>query len=263
MTTAIDWLIDDGARAQAALKFKEQIQTPCEICGGKGYIVGDEGIDYDTAARPADWCVCRRKLSLLIRLMESGLPREFWQAEKVKVRRNKPAFAEIRRYIDKMENAVKHGLGLIMLGENGVGKTTASAQIVLAAIRRNMSVLYITFPNLIHLIRKSQGDEWLAEVLADLVVRDVMIIDELGKEYKRTGSAFVDTELDRIVRNRRGDIRPTIIISNYETVDDIEDGYGKSLVSVLLSRSKPVQFAPGDYRDEQAKEFDRLLGDGE
>lgn len=231
-------------------KLTKTLIDQCEKCDGTGHIYDDVTWDDDDELIPmkhSNICVCKKTALFRMSLHEAGLPREFWQADEIDPELNRDQFATVGEYNDRIKQARRHGLGLLLSGKNGAGKTTCAARVVIAATRIGYSTAYVNFPHLVDGWRRAWKERDLAKYLDERVCADFLVLDEIGKEHVTNDETFVTSKLDGILRMRRGDMFPTILVTNLEPRELIER-YGASMASLLSDRYKTLRFKPGDFR---------------
>jgi DNA replication protein DnaC len=138
-----------------------------------------------------------------------------------------PAIEKVETWVSTVESGrvIKSpgspaaGLGLLLIGEPGHGKTTMAA-IALQRLIRGMSIpgAFYDYPKLIRLEKESWDDED-AKVLMKQIYGDskdsipLLVLDDLGKKY-RTQSGFAENHFDALLRSRFNAGLPTIITTN-------------------------------------------------
>lgn len=241
---------------------KKEFVKQCTICNGSGLLSSlywDEEDEIIPMTRTTT-CSCKVKVLEKIALFEAGVPREFWSADKIKPSFNIDQFAILHMYSQQIENAKKHGLSLLLHGENGTGKSSSASIAAIAALKKGMTVAFISWPDLVQGWKRFKDPE-LIEALDERLSRDLIILDELGKEQAPKDSGDLYARFDSLLRMRRGAFMPTIIVSNFGPAD-IVDRYGESIGSLLSDRFKVMQYEPGDYRTEIGPNWNSLLNGG-
>jgi len=224
----------------------ERRVAKCTSCGGVGSRMEPDPEDPIVLNRVI--CGCKRWVDLRVSYLNANIPREFWDLEMKDWVRSKRAKDNVAEYIGQLRANKDKGIGLIMLGENGVGKTLAGAIILKSAVGAGYSAGYITIPEFISSIIPADREPELSEWLWYLLRADFLVLDEVGKEYRKSGSEHVRVQLDSLLRERRGQHRPTILISNFEKDAQLRERYGESITSILIDRTRLVAFSPGDFR---------------
>jgi DNA replication protein DnaC len=194
--------------------------APCEVCGGTGFaIVEREGREF---ARP---CACRRAdperqegflaASRVPPRYEHCTLGNFDPEQNATLRR---ALAQVMEYCSEFPHVgVDEGLGLLIMGDNGTGKTHLAVA-VLRELTATKGVRgeFWDFHDLIRQIRSSYNPETRTteeQVLAPIVEMDVLLLDDLGA-WKMT-DWMVDT-LFFILNSRYMARRPTLITTNFD-----------------------------------------------
>lgn len=210
----------------------------CELCGGLG-VVG-------TPEAPRK-CACARAVSRLATVAYGNLPREFWYAEDGTYDGPSASFIErLRNW--PLRRARAEGQSALLLGECGVGKTTAAAIVLSRAARRGYTVGYVTAPDFVRTeIPDPREHEDFREWREDLLGADFLVLDELGKEHRKEGSDYATVLIEMLLRRRRGDLKPTVVVTNMELAT-FKRVYGESIWSILSDRCMKLQFPPGDRR---------------
>ena len=234
---------------------RKAVET-CSDCGGSGLVTVIEG-DEPSSRR----CACRRRVDHLVRLAAAEVPREFWTVADLVLEWNRDKQEAVTAYCGNLAAAREHGLGFLMTGENGVGKTVCACTVLDAALRQGYSAHYVTFHTLLARIRRGQRDWMLRDALDEALRCDFLVLDELGKEGAASQDAYVVSELDAVLRQRRHNLLPTVVVTNLEA-DRVGDVYGASVDSLISDRMRVLTFRPGDFRKRGSahETWARLLG---
>lgn len=221
----------------------------CKVCMGAGCLPVPTDDPFDTRFED---CECRRSVKRLCSLMDANLPREYWDADGWEVEHNTDVFdAHILPYCNSIGENLKVGRGILMFGENGVGKTTFAAYILLKALDAGATIGYVlAYQLLVHAI-DSRGNSEMGAWFRNLLAADFLVIDEMGKEHKRPDSGFALAELDLLLRTRRSNLKPTIMVTNMNRVQFI-DSYGASIESITKGALQ-IHFEGGDHRSVLAR----------
>lgn len=249
--------LDKGAYPIELAKVKRTIVGSCEKCEGRGYYSEGE-LDVETLSPNITPCKCSELWHFRLKQMKANLPKEFWDIKWSDIVLNIDCFKSVRGYLKKIDSALEHGLGFLMIGENGVGKTSAGALIINHVIKCEFSAFYVTCHDLADALYKSIRDDEVAQGLEDKLDCDFLVLDELDKIHMKAESTFLQSKLDSILRRRISTLKPTIIVTNM-TEMEISDNFGASIMSILAGRLKQLRFVPGDFRKEQRKSWEALL----
>lgn len=192
-------------------------------------------------------------------IVHMALPRHFWNVR----------FSEITSQLDGDEGSLadklgaylrdwqenrRNGLGLIISGLNGTGKTCAAVVVGQEFRRRGQSVLFVSAADVRDL--KFDGTwfsedvtywEWIREV-------DVLILDDLGKGDDTSG--YNQVMWDQLLRHRHDHRYVTIIttnlaISGRETKRGVglDTALKKSTMEVLKESMLPLRINGKNRRD--------------
>ena len=134
--------------------------------------------------------------------IRSNIPPEYWDLDLRNFKGNKRTVKLVKKYVDKLNEAYKAGIGFLFTGTNGVGKTSMQMIILKAAIKNGYSAFHITLPEIFHYIKLGFDDpKLLLEIHQILRETDFLAVSELGKDYHRKGSElFMRSEFDMIFR---------------------------------------------------------------
>ena len=138
---------------------------------------------------------------------------------------------EVRDYIVNLDEHVGgDGVGLLLQGKPGVGKTHAACAVLTAAAKMKYSVRFITLAGYVQMLLDLQRyekawsvmkDEEAYENWADLlrmkrqmITSDqLLLMDDVGKEHT-TSTRFAEDEFDYLFRTRFNLSLPTILTTN-------------------------------------------------
>jgi DNA replication protein DnaC len=198
--------------------------TPmCENCGGTGFVyVERNGVTF---AQP---CACRARAPV------TGED-AFLKLTRIPPRYQHCSFANVEAFTAPLASALEkcllycsgyphsgvtdQGLGLLMSGDNGVGKTHLAVA-VLRELMQNSGARgqFWDFHALLREIRNSYNPETRTtelQVLEPVVEADILLLDDLGAW--RMTDWMVDT-LFYILNSRYMAKRPTLITTNFQDV---------------------------------------------
>lgn len=144
----------------------------------------------------------------------------------------------------KAEGKDTCGVGLLMIGKPGHGKTTLAATIAQEIIRHapqglwgnkiaSRPVYFGDFPKLLRIEKNGWEDDTdvTAALYGELDDQSIklLIVDDLGKEY-RTSSGWAESTLDAMLRSRFNKGLPTIVTTNVP-IESWGDTYGEPMYS--------------------------------
>lgn len=203
----------------------------------------------------------RRRPLLEVDLLRMGLPRRLWKSrfDTIPNRSDegKSPQVVIGEYIHRLDEMLDGGIGLLLWGEKGRGKSSASAVIAKETRRRGHTVLYIESEALVTSIRMRLTFDEAESVEERARSVDLLVLDDFGKEYRDEGG-MNEKKLESLIRGRVAAERTTILSSNM-TLDDLRATYKDTLVDVMGEAVVPVKFSGTNFRDDVRKELVELL----
>lgn len=149
---------------------------------------------------------------------------------------NREVYEECRLFV---KNFAKHqqGMGILLLGSSGTGKTHLAAAIA-NGLRDKYSVAFVYVPTLLEKMRNSDVS------LEPLLAADLLIMDDIGSEKP---SSWTMERLLIIVDGRLNNLKPTVFTTNYN-VKDLDARLGMRTASRILGNNVQLLLAGPDYR---------------
>ena len=164
------------------------------------------------------------------------------------------------KYCEKFKEVKKEGLGFILYGKPGNGKTYLSNCIGNRLLNKFVPVICVGINQLLERIRQTYnkyGNEGEDTILRGLALADLLILDDLGAEQLTEWSVSkVYTIIDSRYRNKL-----PIIISTNKTVSELRDMYGERTIDRVLEMCTPIENKGESIRKNNAKRNTDLLRD--
>lgn len=176
--------------------------------------------EEEEAARKAMFQERVRKLFDMSQLGKRFMTRTFatWKLTP----ENKKAFESAKKYAEKFETYKEKGIGLMMSGTKGTGKTHLAAAITIELINKGTPVIMNTMIGLLSKIKGAYDGE-IKETENSLIdlysTVDLLVIDDLGKERP---NEWVLEKLYTIINARYENLLPVIVTTNYD-IDRLRD----------------------------------------
>lgn len=143
---------------------------------------------------------------------------------------------------------------IILLGGNGVGKSTIAKNIAHQAVLKGHSVLFTSASDMLNTLAAQDGNLSLQRRLKYFARPDVLVIDEVG--YLSYGNRHADLLFDII--NRRYEHKSTIVTTN-KPFTQWEEVFPNaacvvSLVDRLIHHAQMITIDGESYRMKEARE---------
>lgn len=219
----------------------------CITCGGRGTF------RWWNDGKVADWkCNCIDQFILHLALLNANIgltyQRTFWADA---IHTEAGALGKALDYTDNAEAYMRAGLGLILYGSKGTGKTLLTTLLLRKLIGLGYDAYFTTFSEMIDTYTGGWNDgeerRWFHRRIKNT---DVLGLDDVGKEYQgRKASGLPESTFDEVLRHRVAASTPTLITTNLD-MDKLQQGYGGGVMSLLHERSTTYCFTADDWRDE-------------
>lgn len=204
----------------------------------------------------------RRRVLYREDMLETGIPERYWRVTlegvTAVVGAEGPLAVKLQAYLDRIEDNARRGIGLLLSGLNGTGKTAAAVIVAKEYKRRGATVLFVTAGDVLDY--KIDGHwwsddtsywEWCREV-------DVLVLDDLGKGG---ASGYEATMWDQLLRYRHQRGYVTILTTNLALDGagaDREAGLAaalkRSTLEVLKESVWPLRVGGVNRRDAAARD---------
>ncbi len=150
-----------------------------------------------------------------------------------------------RQYLE--HNLADRGVGLLLTGSFGSGKTLSATLLLKELVKRGYHCYATTFASMVETYTAGWRDpEDKKYFIRKVVNSDVLLLDDLGKEFKRS-NRLAETTFDDVLRTRVQAGRATLLTTNM-TKEELGDGYGGAALSLLREVILTYQFSGDDYR---------------
>lgn len=233
---------EDAARLYAVHKeLKASPDDYCPTCLKKGYYYWP---DKNTRVE----CDCKQQLQYYKHYLNAGIgalyQRLSWEDYNFP---DEDLEQTVDTYIENAEKMIANGIGIILMGDIGTGKTLLATLILKEMQKAGYSVYSTTFAGMIEQFTAGWNSDLEKTFFLERVRKsEVLLIDDIGKEYK-TKNGLGSSTFDMVLRGRVQEGRPTFITTNLD-FDDMEEGYGSAILSLLKETSLPMEISGNDFR---------------
>lgn len=168
-------------------------------------------------------------------------------------------FPEIlRAYLREIDTHVVAGRGLLLCGNNGIGKTTFLCAALSEARRYRYTALFVESAAIKDFIFQRTAFDANESMIERMRSVQVLGIDDLGKE-RADGKGFNEQVFDELLRHRMLHRRVTLISTNV-TKAKLPDFLMRSTLEALRDCVTPLEIDGVNHRVEHAKEARGALG---
>ena len=190
----------------------------------------------------------------------SDIPAAAWRFDNAPVMTKQ--LAKAKEYAEKWDDFSREGIGLLLFGNVGTGKSYAAGCIANALIDRMISVLYVDMTDVVNRMQGNFGAD-RDTYLKRLPRPDLLILDDLGAERNTSyGKERVFDVVNRRLLSRKPMIITTnIALSVMQKATDLDD---RRIYDRILEVCVPVLFDGENFRKgnaaENLKKAAKLLG---
>lgn len=171
---------------------------------------------------------------------------------------NEKIYNIAKKYSDNFQKMKGENVGLLFHGNPGNGKTYAAVAIANDLLERSIPVVCVSINALLDRIKETYnkwGQEGEDTILKNLANADLLIIDDLGTEFKGEWSV---SRVYSIIDSRYRNQLPLIITTNF-TMQDLKTRYGDRTHDRILEMCTPVHNDKASLRSEKQQEKSKLL----
>lgn len=175
------------------------------------------------------------------------LPKRFWKVSFGDILPDSSEHKKIiKNYLSTIKDRFNDGCGLFLWGNNGTGKTSCAAVVAKEARRQGYLVLFVRSTSLRDgIINGEMFDD--SNTLYDRMRSvDLLIIDDLGKEYSKEMGSYNEKMYEDLLRLRLDELKSTIITTNMN-FGKLKEKYKESMIKLMKGYYVPVEVKGHDY----------------
>ncbi len=210
-------------------------------------------VDYGHSEETATYeCPCADQFILFKFFLNSGIMKQGQISQWADATAVDPeAMNIINDYVANAHYYVNRGMGLVLHGNAGTGKTFLSTLLMKSLLTlAGVDGYFSTFNQLLDNFASGWRDD-KNRLWFDKRVRNAqfLVVDDIGKEHigrNEMATAAIDT----IFRTRTQQLLPTIITTNL-SLSDFEKSYSSGVMSLLSETSLTHEFTGADWRGNQ------------
>ena len=215
-------------------KEEPKVKVRCELCE-EVFEVEEWQYAYQ---KPTAHPECEMQLMKFKRI---GLDPLFWRLPKFIV---DPGNQVAHQAVDEFLKEERPKRGLFLFGKAGTGKTHLAARI---AQETTLETRFIKMPKLLLELRSNfnTSESWQNEKIIEKLAKiELLIIDDLGAEKM---SDWVAETIYLLIDERYGNMRPTIITSNFD-LEELEQRVGDRVCSRITAMCRLIKVNTKDFR---------------
>ena len=158
--------------------------------------------------------------------------------------------AKAKQYAEKWDSFRQDGIGLLLFGDVGTGKTYAAGCIANTLIDREISVLMVSVSDAVNRMQGSFGADRDA-YLKSLMRPELLVLDDLGAERD---TSFGKERVFDVINRRRLTGKPMIVTTNLplSTMQKAQDMGDRRIYDRILEVCVPIMFDGDSFRKNTA-----------
>ena len=177
------------------------------------------------------------------------MPAALWRFESAAV--TTPQLAKARGYAQNWDEFKKAGIGLLLFGNVGTGKSYAAGCIANALIDKDVSVLMVGVSDAVNRMQGNFGAD-RDSYMTSLMRPELLILDDLGAERN---TSFGKERVFDVISRRRLTGKPMIITTNIPivTMQKAASLDERRIYDRILEVCVPIRFDGENFRRGNAK----------
>lgn len=165
---------------------------------------------------------------------------------------NANAFEVIKEYASNVVENLNQGLGLIIKGPVGTGKTTAAIAIMKEAVKYKKSPYFISMISLLDKLMSFRDQEERYEFEQRIQNCPLLVLDDLGGEYigKNKEESWMLKRIMSIIAERHQRSKSIIITTNLP-IKELAERYDQRAIDRIRSTNQIITLLGESLRKEE------------
>ena len=211
----------------------------CPTCNGDGY--------FSYRYKRPRKCDCELQCQLYRHYLAAGIPAAYMRLDWGDFKGSSSVKQAAVEYASKHQQYIDSSIGLMLTGDNGIGKTLILTLLLKDMLKRGYKGFFTTADDLFAMKTDGWTDDMEKKRFEKKVKNSkILVIDDAGKEF---ANRLTKQVFDSLVRYRSQNALTTLISSN-KHLKELGAEYGQSFVS-LIKGGYIVQEVDGkDYREQ-------------
>ncbi len=180
-------------------------------------------------------------------LIRSNIGKLYYGVTLDKIPKQFGYFVEIERITKDIVRFIDEGEGLLLFGSYGSGKTSIAVIVAKNALYHNKTVYFIDSDEVMSSVMTNKQFEDGVSVYDRIKLVDLLIIDDLGREFGKDATKAV---MENILRVRTNALRSTIITTNLAP-QELKKQYGEGFYEVMMEKILPIKIQGVNFRERE------------
>lgn len=207
-------------------------------------------------------CDCQLQLQLYKHYLSAGIGVTYQRLNWEDFQGDRDILSRVAEYVFEHKKYIQRGIGILFAGSLGTGKTMLANLALKEFVKEGYTCYATTFANTIEMFTAGWYDaEERQYFRRKFINSEVLLLDDFGRELKTKNNLSVST-FDNILRTRIQGGRPTLLTTNMD-VDELEEGYGSAVLSLLKESSIVIEMSGEDFRSSSSSRTLQEIEQGE
>lgn len=196
----------------------------------------------------------QRESLTLDHMRHARVPERYWKATLDDFPGGYQGLREAKVFCENMYDNLTTGIGLLLWGDVGHGKTHLGVAVLKRAQSFRASALFLEVQN----IQGFVFERTVLDVLSHPVIEvakdvDFLVLDDFGAEH---ANDYAKAAVELLIRHRGMRNKSTLITMNL-LMSDVKEIYGKTLASALTEYVFPICVEGKDWREDRAADISK------